>query len=71
MPEDVHAVVHPALAHRIVLTTEADVRGVDPRTVVEGAVNSVPVPSMDRRGLERTAPFDQNAIEIDTSIDRN
>ncbi|WP_226377509.1 hypothetical protein [Haloterrigena turkmenica] len=47
-PEDIHAVVHPALDHRIVLTTEADVRGVDPRTVVEGAVNSVPMPSMDR-----------------------
>ncbi|ELY48506.1 AAA family ATPase [Natronorubrum bangense] len=45
-PEDVHTVVHPVLDHRIVLTTEAAVRGVDPRTIVEGAVNSVPVPSM-------------------------
>ncbi|QSX00161.1 AAA family ATPase [Haloterrigena alkaliphila] len=47
-PEDVHAVVHAVLDHRIVLTTEADVRGVDPRAVVESAVNSVPVPSMDQ-----------------------
>ncbi|MFP8951685.1 AAA family ATPase [Natrialbaceae archaeon A-arb3/5] len=46
-PEDVHAVVHAVLDHRIVLTTEADVRGVDPRTVVDGALNGVPVPSMD------------------------
>jgi len=45
-PEDVHAVVHPVLDHRIVLTTEADVRDVDPRSIVEGALNSVPVPSM-------------------------
>jgi MoxR-like ATPase len=46
-PEDVHAVVHPVLDHRIVLTTEADVRDVDPGSIVEGALNSVPVPSMD------------------------
>ncbi len=46
-PEDVHAVVHPVLDHRIVLTTEADVRDVDPRLIVEGALNSVPVPSME------------------------
>ncbi|WP_226004433.1 AAA family ATPase [Natrinema salinisoli] len=46
-PEDVHAVVHPVLDHRIVLTTEADVRDVDPGSIVEGALNSVPVPSME------------------------
>ncbi|RQG91869.1 AAA family ATPase [Natrarchaeobius chitinivorans] len=45
-PEDVHAVVHPVLDHRIVLTTEADVRGVDPHAIVESALNGVPVPSM-------------------------
>ncbi|QLG49482.1 AAA family ATPase [Natrinema halophilum] len=46
-PEDVHAVVHPVLDHRIVLTTEADVRDVDPHSIVDGALNSTPVPSMD------------------------
>ncbi|MEY7849939.1 AAA family ATPase [Natrarchaeobius sp. A-rgal3] len=45
-PEDVHAVVHAVLDHRIVLTTEADVRDVDPYAVVESALNGVPVPSM-------------------------
>ncbi len=45
-PEDVHVVVHPVLDHRIVLTTEADVRDVDPYAVVESALNGVPVPSM-------------------------
>lgn len=45
-PEDVHAVIHPVLDHRIVLTTEADVRGIDPHAVVEEALNTVPVPSM-------------------------
>ncbi|MWV38298.1 AAA family ATPase [Natrialba sp. INN-245] len=45
-PEDVHVVVHPVLDHRIVLTTEADVRDVDPYAVVESALNGVAVPSM-------------------------
>ena len=45
-PEDIHAIVHAILDHRLVLTTEADVRGVEPETVVESALNSVPVPSM-------------------------
>ncbi|WP_114577810.1 MoxR family ATPase [Saliphagus sp. LR7] len=46
-PEDVRRVVHPVLDHRIVLTTEADVRGVEKGAVVESAVTSVPVPAMD------------------------
>ncbi|MFC7213595.1 AAA family ATPase [Saliphagus sp. GCM10025334] len=45
-PEDVHAVVHPILDHRLVLTTEADVRGVDRGTVIDSALNGVQVPSM-------------------------
>ncbi|MFP9192260.1 AAA family ATPase [Natronosalvus vescus] len=45
-PEDVHAIVHAVLDHRLVLTTEADVRGVDPETIVDSALNSVPVPAM-------------------------
>jgi len=47
-PEDVKAVVHPTLDHRIVLTTEATVRDVEKRAIVEDAVESVPVPSMDK-----------------------
>ncbi|MCU4751149.1 MoxR family ATPase [Natrialbaceae archaeon A-chndr2] len=45
-PEDIQAIAHPVLDHRLVLTTEADVRGVDSSTVVDSALNSVPVPSM-------------------------
>ncbi len=45
-PEDVHAVVHPVVDHRLVLTTDAEVRGVDPAAVVEGALERVAVPSM-------------------------
>ncbi len=45
-PEDVHAVSHPVLDHRIVLTTEAEVRGVDRGAVVGHALEGVPVPAM-------------------------
>lgn len=47
IPDDVRAMVYPTLTHRIVLTTEADVRGVEKRDVVDKAVEAVPVPSMD------------------------
>ncbi|MFC6716453.1 AAA family ATPase [Natrialbaceae archaeon GCM10025810] len=45
-PEDVRAVVHSVLSHRLVLTTEADVRGVDPRGVIDAVLDGIPVPSM-------------------------
>jgi MoxR-like ATPase len=47
-PEDVKAVVHPTLDHRIVLTTEATVRNAEKSAVVDAAVESVDVPSMDK-----------------------
>lgn len=46
-PEDVKAVVHPTLEHRIVLTTEATVRNADKGDAVDSAVDTVAVPSMD------------------------
>ena len=47
-PEDVRRVIHSVLDHRVVLTTEAAVRDVDPKTIVENAIAEVPVPSMGR-----------------------
>jgi MoxR-like ATPase len=44
-PDDVRAVAVPALAHRVVLTSEAWARGVDPADVVAAAIRSVPAPS--------------------------
>jgi len=46
-PEDVRAMVYPTLTHRVVLTTEADVRGVEKKDVIDKAVEAVPVPSME------------------------
>jgi MoxR-like ATPase len=45
VPDDVKAVAGPALAHRLVLTADAKVRGADKRTVVEDVLERVPVPT--------------------------
>lgn len=47
-PDDVHAMVSPVMTHRIILTTESQVRGVDKSQVVEQALEALPVPSMDQ-----------------------
>jgi MoxR-like ATPase len=47
VPDDVHAVVHATFGHRLVLSTEADVRGATPEEVVDDALDSVPVPAVD------------------------
>ena len=44
VPGDVKRVARPALAHRLVLTAEAEVRGIDPVSVVERVLDSVEVP---------------------------
>jgi MoxR-like ATPase len=45
VPDDVKAVAAPVLAHRLVLTADANVRGVDKRTVVDDVLERVPVPT--------------------------
>lgn len=44
LPEDVQAVIHPALRHRIVLEAGAEVEGMSPDDAVNEVVRSVPVP---------------------------
>ncbi len=44
-PDDIKAVVRPALAHRLVLRSEVWVRGVPAEAVIERVLASVPVPS--------------------------
>ncbi|WP_049922056.1 AAA family ATPase [Halopiger djelfimassiliensis] len=45
-PDDVKRLAQPAMAHRVVLTTEATVEGVDGKDVVRYALNSVDVPAV-------------------------
>ncbi|WP_049926772.1 AAA family ATPase [Halopiger goleimassiliensis] len=47
VPDDVKAIAPAALAHRLVLTPEASIEGVDRRTVVESVLEDVEVPAMD------------------------
>jgi MoxR-like ATPase len=49
-PDDVKAMLEPVLNHRLILRPEAQMRGVDMSTVIEGLSESVPVP-----GLKPTA----------------
>jgi MoxR-like ATPase len=45
LPDDVKAVAASALAHRVMLAPEMWVRGIDPSTVIQSALGTVPVPS--------------------------
>jgi MoxR-like ATPase len=45
-PDDVKAIAEPAMTHRLVLTTEAGVEGIDPRQIVRDAMASVDVPGV-------------------------
>ncbi|CUU55009.1 MoxR-like ATPase [Parafrankia irregularis] len=45
VPDDVKAVARPVLTHRLVLTTDADVRGTRVADVVDDVLASVPVPT--------------------------
>jgi MoxR-like ATPase len=44
VPDDVKALAHAVLAHRLVLTPDASMQGVDPNEVVDDVLRHVPVP---------------------------
>lgn len=46
-PDDVVRVCQPVLAHRLVLTPGASVTGIQPSRVVDDALESVPVPTVE------------------------
>ena len=46
-PDDVKRLAVPLYAHRLVLTTDASIRDVDPRSIVEETLDAIPVPGMD------------------------
>ena len=43
-PDDVKAMAEPALAHRLILTSGARLRGINPEQVISGILNTLPVP---------------------------
>jgi MoxR-like ATPase len=46
-PDDIKALAHPVLDHRLVLNADASLRGVTTRDATEEILNSVPIPRMD------------------------
>ena len=44
LPEDIHAVVHDVLRHRIILTFEAEAEGVTPDSFIDLLLERVPLP---------------------------
>ena len=49
VPDDVKSVVRPVFSHRLVLTADADVRGVERADVLSDVLDSVEVPAVDTR----------------------
>jgi MoxR-like ATPase len=47
-PDDIKYVAVPVLAHRLVLTPDAQLQGVKVRQVVDDILNSVPIPTDTR-----------------------
>jgi MoxR-like ATPase len=45
LPDDVKALAGPVLAHRLMLTPEAQLQGADAASIVADVLASVPVPS--------------------------
>jgi len=54
-PDDVKRLAAAAMAHRLVLTTETTVEGVEPRAVVRDALDAVDVPGVSPDADESTA----------------
>jgi MoxR-like ATPase len=46
-PDDVKRLARPVYAHRLVLTTDASIRNVDRGQIIDGTLDSIPVPGMD------------------------
>jgi MoxR-like ATPase len=59
IPDDVKALTHPILAHRLILSADADLSGRDVSTVVDDLLARVDPPS----GLDRTALTDDGTPE--------
>jgi MoxR-like ATPase len=58
IPSDIQRISGPVLAHRLVLTPEAQVNDVDETTVVQEIVDQVPVPTIEETGSNQKVGAD-------------
>ncbi len=56
LPDDVKALVHATLAHRLIISPAARIKSVDPHTVLDEILARVPVPGGAARTLVRRHP---------------
>ena len=68
-PDDVKAIAVPALAHRIMVSPELWVRGVDSSSVVEECLASVPTPPTLPPGTEIASPSEPQGDQRDDAGD--
>ena len=45
IPDDIKSLVRPVVAHRLVVTPEAQIQGIEPPDALADAMSSVPVPT--------------------------
>ena len=70
-PGDVKTLARSTMSHRLVLTTDATVEGVEPREVVETALSTVDVPAVSPAAGEAPAPAESPADDTPTESPAN
>jgi MoxR-like ATPase len=69
-PDDVKRLTRATMAHRLVLTTEAAVEGVDPADVVQAATDAVDVPAVSPAAPEPDPETAPDASSVSESAER-
>jgi MoxR-like ATPase len=70
-PDDVKAIARPVMAHRLVLTTQASVEGVEPASVVDDALQRVQVPAVAAEDEPPSASGDEAGEEGEAAGEAN
>jgi MoxR-like ATPase len=63
IPDDIKALAHPILVHRLVLNTDAEISGVAPETIVDDVLSSTPAPPQAETGNEAAVAGDGGDTE--------
>jgi MoxR-like ATPase len=63
LPDDVKALVYPALGHRIILNAQARVKGATPAQVIEDVLKQLPVPGIRPESSRQDRRVDEAAAQ--------
>ncbi len=67
IPDDIKALAHPILVHRLVLNTDAEISGIDPESVVDDILSSTPTPNVEM-DVETEPTIGQTDASDDPSV---